>query len=340
MKVLIVRTSSLGDLIHTFPALTDATGVRGDITFDWLVDERFMSVPRWHPAVHDVIPIGLRRGKQSPLALLDFLKHVKTLRNKRYDVIIDAQGLVKSACIARFLGAPVHGYDRNSIKEAWASVAYHHQHSVPWTMHAVDRVRVLFSKALGYSIPETTPQHHIEVTRFDATLSFPKPSLVFIHGTTWASKHWPEGYWHALTKLAIAKGFDVQVPIGISRSERECAESIKKVCPGVTVLPELSIDQMAAVINQAKGVVSVDTGFGHLAAALDVPTVSLYGPTDPRQVGTVGRHQTHLKMDFPCAPCWQRECTFNGVSPDSSARPACFGTLPPEAIWGALLKLL
>lgn len=357
MRILIIKTSSLGDVIHALPALTDASQKFPAIIFDWVVEENFVDIPRWHPQVRKVIPIALRRWREKIISydtFTEWRKFYNELRAEEYDFIIDAQGLLKSAFIARFARGIVCGFDAHSAREAGAALFYQRKFSVAKRQHAITRVRELFSHVLGYILPATAPHYGIDKTAF-VDQPTTEHYLVFLHGTTWTTKHWPEEYWVELAKLTQQKGFLVKLPWG-NRREHERAQRIAMSCAGVEVLPQLGLREIAHLLAGAKGVVAVDTGLGHLAAALDVPTVSLYGPTHPALTGTLGQSQAHLAAKFPCAPCLGRECTYQGRSspiseltlpvyskqfyPPSPLKPPCFTTLFPAAVWEALETVL
>ena len=156
MHVLVVKMSSLGDVIHTLPALTDAAGSLPGIRFDWVVEEGFAEIPAWHSAVDAVIPVALRRWRQRPLRDFrgpEWRRARNRLRRPVYDAVIDAQGLLKSAFITRQVRAPRYGMDRKSVRERFACAVYDHKVPVPKTMHAVQRTRLLFARALGYPLP-------------------------------------------------------------------------------------------------------------------------------------------------------------------------------------------
>lgn len=338
MRVLIVKTSSMGDVIHTLPALTDAGKALPGITFDWLVEENFVEIPRWHPLVKEIIPLALRRWKKRWHTKQTWIeaRHVREqLKKNQYDLIIDAQGLLKSAVLTCFVKGIVCGGDWQSAREPLASLFYQRKCSVDFNQHAVTRMRSLFAKALEYSLPDSVPDYGVDRTSFcDVLVS--QPYLVFLHGTTWATKHWPEEYWIQLAKLATVKNFQVKLPWG-NESEKARAHRIAAVSKNIEVLPKLTLAEMAAVLATAQAIVAVDTGLGHLAAVLSVPTVSLYGPTNAVLTGAMGKNQLHLSADFSCAPCLNRACTFQQPS---SVTPACFETLSPAAVWSALSTLL
>jgi len=339
MRVLLVKTSSLGDLIHTLPALTDAAEAIPGLGFDWVVEESFAEVAAWHPAVREVIPIGLRRWRKSvwravlsgePQAFLS------NLRAQRYACIIDAQGLMfKSALVALLARGPRVGFDRRSAREAWVAGTYQRRVSVPKAQHAVDRLRQLFASALAYP-PSTRSLDYGIAHRFPRSLGGENKRLIFLHGTTWPTKHWPERYWWELARIAVRHGYSVDLPWG-DPQERVRAQRIAAAAPEVRLLPPLGLNELAAELASAAAVVGVDTGLCHLAAALGVPCLTLYGPTRHELTGTRGAWQDHVAAEFPCAPCLQRSCTYAGGSP---VQPACFSTLPALRVWSALQRLL
>lgn len=298
MRVLVVKLSSLGDVIHTLPALGDAAAAIPGIQFDWVVEEAFAEIPQWHPVVDQVIPVAIRRWRKRPLRDFrgpEWRRARGALQRQQYDAVIDAQGLMKSAFIARLVKAPRYGMDRKSARERLAAAVYHHGIPVPREMHAVERIRLLFARALAYPLPQGPGDYGIR-QHWAPQAQQQLPALLFFHGTARAEKLWPQTHWVALAELAVAQGLAVYLPWG-NDAERQRAEDIAacvNCVPGrVQVLPRLDLSQLAGRLLDVRGAVAVDTGLGHLAAALDVPTVSLYGPTRPALVGTYGRNQVH-----------------------------------------------
>lgn len=357
MRVLLVKTSSMGDLIHTFPALTDAGNAIPGIQFDWLVEKNFASIPTWHPLVNKVIPVALRKWRKHIFARetrAEWKQMLSQLRATNYDLIIDAQGLVKSGFVTYFAKGTRAGLDWSSAREALASLFYQKKYTVNFYQHAVVRMRSLFSLALGYPLPTEAPDFGLHREKFlasthlqpaaaffskeNAAHSLPMATedyLVFLFGTTWTTKQWPEQYWRELATLAGAAGLRVKVSGG-NQEEMACAERIAAGLSHVDVLPRLDIPGMASLLANAKAAVAVDTGFGHLAAALNVPTVSLYGPTNPAFTGALGAHSIQLAAQFPCAPCLSRTCTYREPS---AVTPACYTTLTPTTVWETLQRI-
>lgn len=347
MRVLLIKTSSLGDVIHSLPALTDAARALPGIRFDWVVEESFAEIPAWHPAVERVIPVAIRRWRRNiwqATTREEWRRFRQSLRDSRYDLVIDAQGLLKSAWLTRFGGASVAGLDRRSAREPLASFFYGLRYPVPWGQHAVERVRQLFAQALGYPLPATVGDYGLDRRRLAGPAS--APYLLFLHGTTWDSKHWPESYWRELAERMSAEGWAVRLPWG-SAAEQERAARIAEGLVAVEVLPRTNLAGVAEILAGASACVAVDTGLGHLAAALNVPTLSLYGPTDPRLTSAYGRHQRHLTSDYPaCVPCLQKTCSYRPTEEDrrrldlTREQPVCFSRLDPRRVAGELQALL
>jgi heptosyltransferase-1 len=334
LKALIIKTSSLGDVIHTLPAVTDAAAAVTGLRFDWVVEESFTDIPDWHPAVDRVIPVALRRWRKewrkawSDGEIGDFRL---AMSRESYDLIIDAQGLYKSAFMAFLAHGPRAGLSRDSAREPLAALSYNRQISVPREMHAIDRVRMLFATALGYSTPDSEPDYGISVSPDEEGAG--RPYLLFLHGTTWPTKLWPLEYWIELTQLATAAGYSVYLPWGSSDEQRRARE-IVAAADYAWLMPETGLPGLAEALAGAAGVVGVDSGLAHLAAAISIPGVTLYGPTRTELTGARGRKQINLQVDFSCAPCMRRKCNY---AEKSDLQPACFSTLPPERVWDQLL---
>nr|WP_189672810.1 lipopolysaccharide heptosyltransferase I [Pseudomonas taiwanensis] len=343
---MIIKTSSLGDVIHTLPALTDAAHAMPGIRFDWVVEEGFAEIPSWHPAVDQVIPVAIRRWRKNLWQTFksgEWKAFKQRVRERKYDLVIDAQGLVKSAWLTRYVKAPVAGLDRYSAREGWASRFYDRRLSVAVGQHAVERVRQLFAMALAYDLPEGIGNYGLDLDRLQ--LPPAAPYVVFLHGTTWATKHWPEAYWRELAERMGQRNLQVRLPWG-NPQEKARAERIAQGLKNCQVLPKLNLAGVARVLAAAKACVAVDTGLGHLAAALDVPTISLFGPTNPGLTGAYGRAQVHQASNFPCAPCLQKKCTYKPSAEDlrrfdlKREWPLCFTRLNPEHVASRLSALL
>ena len=334
-RALIIKTSSLGDVIHALPALTDAVQAIPEIRFDWVVEEAFAPIPSWHPAVVQVIPVALRRWRKAPFSRqthAQWHEFRHRIGAADYDLVIDAQGLLKSAWLTRMASGEHHGMDRHSAREGLASLAYDHKHHIPKGGHAIERLRELFSSALGYAVHHTEPDYGI----FTGDPHAVERTLVFLHATSWSSKHWPEEYWQEMIGLAAEAGFTIVLPWG-SEDERERSERLATAAESAQVPPAMDLNSIAGLLSSATGAIAVDTGLGHLAAAFALPTVSLYGPTDQQLTGTRGHFQAQLQSDFGCAPCLQRKCSYKE---ESEVTPACFEATTPDRVWQTLQQLI
>jgi heptosyltransferase-1 len=284
--ILFIKTSSLGDVIHHMPALTEARKARPDATFTWLVEEAFAPLVRLHPAVGEVVPVAWRRWRNSlyaPGTLGEIAGSLRAIRAPRYDLIVDSQGLLRSAIIARLAHGRRHGYDAASIREPLAAMFYDVRHSVSRDLHAVQRNRILSGKALGYA-PQGAPDFGLDRA---ALAGADKPYAVLLRATARKEKQWPEESWIALGRTLSRDGIELVLPWG-TEPERLRAERIAAGLTGARVPQRASLDAVARLIAGAQFVVGVDTGLLHLAAALGVPLVAIFAGSQPHLTGPVG----------------------------------------------------
>jgi heptosyltransferase-1 len=337
MKVLIVKTSSLGDVIHTLPALTDAAKAIPDISFDWVVEESFQDIPRLHPNVNKIIPVSVRRWRKNFWANRTAIKaSIQDIQSEQYDAVIDAQGLIKSAFFTRYAKGETYGLSKTSCREPLASLAYQHKIDVPKGQHAITRVRQLFANSLGYEFADAGFSYGLNKEDFPVPKSLKQPYLVLLHGTTWASKHWPNEYWQELVSLATNQGFNVYLPWG-DDVEKIRANELAAVSDSAYVLPKSSIKALAAILMHANGVVGVDSGLAHLAAACGTPAITLYGSTSAVLTGTMGDCNKALQAQFECSPCLKKACAYDKPS---LVKPACYQTLPAQSVLDKLQALM
>jgi heptosyltransferase-1 len=286
-SILFIKTSSLGDVIHHMPALTEARKARTDARFTWLVEEAFAPLVRLHSAVAEVIPVAWRRWRKSlfaPATFSEIAGNLRAIRAPRYDEIVDSQGLLRTAIIARLARGRRHGYDTTSIREPLAALFYDVRHSVSRDLHAVERNRILSGLALGYA-PQGAPDFGLDRAR----LASPGPRYgVLLHATARPGKQWPEAHWIALSHALAGQGIDLVLPWGTD-AERARSERIASALPRARVPERAPLDAVARLIAGAQFVVGVDTGLLHLAAALGVPLVAIFAGSKPGLTGPVGR---------------------------------------------------
>jgi heptosyltransferase-1 len=337
MKILIIRLSSMGDIIHTLPAITDASQNITNAEFHWVVEKGFSSIPRWHNAVHKVFPVELRKYKGKLISGLKYYKElIKVLREEKYDLIIDSQGLIKSMLIGIFCNGKVSGYSKHSAKEPIASLGYKYKHNIPHNQHAIFKNRALFAKSLGYEIDNCS-----STIDYGITYEFNKKSnndnyIVFLHGTTWNSKCWPLQKWLELAKIASNNGVRVEVTYATPKQQQR-AFKLAKMSSNVTVRKHMGIDEAATWIQGSTAVVSVDTGFGHLAAAFEKPIVGIFGPTKIQLTGILGSESKVHLFSSPryCAPCLQKKCPMLTYQ-DKGITSLCMDDYSAEDVWSAL----
>ena len=338
-RILIVKASSMGDIIHTFPAVSDAMQRFPHLTIDWLVEEPFKALPLWHSGVKNIIPVGIRRWKKNPYKTLfskEWICLWQRLRTETYDRVIDAQGLLKSALLSRWARGQSVGFTKSCVREPLAAAFYNiHCETLP-RENTISRIRRLFATALNYQLPETQADYGLDPRQFPIVNSTPTNYLLFLHGTTWPNKHYPENYWNDLAILACEQGKQVCLSWS-NEKEKARAERIATHHKNIIVLPKMSLTEAAGVVARADGVVGLDTGLGHLAMAFNVPTVLLWGPSDAELSGVMGDRRIHCQANFPCSPCVKRFCTYQG---EKIVDPPCFSQLPPTYVWNRLTTIM
>lgn len=289
----------MGDVVHNFPLVSDLAVRFPRAEIDWVVEEAFAALPPLHAMVKRVIPIALRRWRKNLASGKNWREartFLRTLRAFDYDAIIDSQGLFKSALVTGCARGRKYGLNWASSREpiGWF---YNRAFSIPWDRHAVERNRALAAAALGYDVAgpanyalqisaelKNRLQRHLPAHVCD---SLQRPYAVLLHATSAADKEWPEEHWSQLGKALHAQGLASLLPFG-GRDEQMRAERLANAIPGALVPPHLPLDQMAALLADARVIVGVDTGLTHLAAALGRPTVGIYSVTDPRATGLYG----------------------------------------------------
>ena len=336
-RILIVKMSSMGDVLHTLPAITEAVRHIPELQFDWVVEKGFEQIPSWHPSVDKIIVASTRGWRKSWYSSrAERRTFISELASREYDLVIDAQGLVKSAWIAHLARGPVSGFSFLSVRERLAPCLYKKRFNVP-AGHAVKRVRTLLSLSLGYVLGDWVNDYGIDLgsAKVERVDSAPK-TLLFLHGTTWASKHWPESHWIALAQRSDEADYTVWLPWWSDEEHQRCVR-IAAACDAAVVLPRGDLNSMRKYISAADAVVAVDTGLAHMAAALTVPCVSIYGSTDSTRTGTWGANQQHVRARFPCSPCLARECNLLS---DTVLQPPCYESCSADDVWRVLSKML
>jgi heptosyltransferase-1 len=305
MRILFVKTSSLGDVVHHCPAVSDAARALPGLQIDWVVEDSFAEIAQMHHAVRRVIPVAVRRWRRAPWkqeVRSEFAEFRRLLSDERYDRIVDTQGLMKSALIARLARGTRHGYDRGSAREAFASGLYAAQHRVPRRLHAVERNRLLTAAALGYT-PGRRCDYGLQA-RVASPISVQAPYCVLLTMTSRTAKLWPEEDWIALGTRLATQGVRSVLPWG-SELERARSYRIAAAIKGATAPPRLTLGELAALMSQSRAIVGVDTGLTHLGVALGMPSVGIYCATDPVLTGLYGSPRCRNVGGVNAVPAWQ-----------------------------------
>lgn len=282
MRILLVKTSSLGDVIHNLPVVTDLRTHFPDAAIDWVTEEGFAEIPRLHPGVRRVIPVALRRWRRSLLAPATWREigaFRAMLQEQSYDLVIDTQGLLKSALIARMARGRRCGMAAAAAREPLAARFYDASFDVPNNQHAVLRNRQLAALAGAY-VAAPAVNYGIAVPQAPTS----HDSALLLTATSRDDKLWPEDRWIALGCALHERGLACLLPAG-SATERERAARIAQAISGAVVLPPMRLAELAAQLAAARIVVGVDTGLAHLAAALGRPVLALFSASDPALTG-------------------------------------------------------
>jgi len=301
-SILLVKTSSLGDVVHNLPVASDIRRKMPGWEIDWVVEESFADIPRLHPAVRDVIPVAVRRWRRSPMSSatwreLGSWRHA--LRDRPYDVVLDTQGLIKSAVLARVARGRHCGFAAEAAREPLAARFYDAGFVVPRNLHAVERNRWLAAAALDYA-QDTPLDYGIRSDPLAADWLPPEPYAVLLTATSRADKLWPDTHWLAVCAGLHARGMAAVLPGG-SAGERARARRLTENARRAVAAPPLAIGQLAGLMAGARIVVGLDTGLTHLAAALGAPVVCIFTGSNPLLTGVL-RESGAINLGGPSAP--------------------------------------
>lgn len=293
-KILLVKTSSMGDVIHNLPMVSDICRHFPDSQIHWVVEEAYRSIPAMHPGVSKIITVALRRWRNTlrkERTWKELAHFCKRLRTGQYDFILDSQGLIKSALIARLAkGKRRCGLGRGSARE-FMPLFYDQAFDIPWSLHAVQRTRSLAAQALCYS-PEGSADYGISAVPANHHWLKP-PYAVLLHSSSNENKLWSEAHWIELGASLRQYGLACVLPWG-SSDELERSERIALQIRHAVVPPQLNLNEAASLLAGAYIVIGVDTGLTHLAAALKVPVVGIYCASRPEETGIYSEHAANL----------------------------------------------
>ena len=289
-RILLIKTSSLGDIIHNFPAVTDLAKEFPSSRIDWVVEEGYSFLPQLHLHINNVIPIAIRRWRKMRNLRRNFSEirnFLKQLRKVKYDTVIDSQGLLKSAILCPIARGTTHGLDISSAKEP-VSLIYNKTYRVDKRYHAIERNRTLYGDSLGYEVCGR-PCYDLNLTTLrnhEITLP-PKPFAILIAFSSKADKSWSSQNWVALGNKINKFGIKTIFLAG-NNPDQSCANLISNQILNSEVFPISSLHTISVLMSHAKLVVGLDTGLTHLAAAFGKPTVGIFCSTDPSKTGVCG----------------------------------------------------
>jgi heptosyltransferase I len=284
LKILIVRVSSLGDVVHNMPMVADILRRHPGAVIDWVVEEAYVDLVRLNPGVRRIIPFALRRWRKSLFSSsmrLEMRGFRDALREEAYDYVFDTQGLFKTSLVMR-MARLAHGGKRVGLANGTEDSGYEgisrifHTMSVPVgsRTHAVERARIVAAAALGYAI-DTPADFNLGAPALSPAWLPAQPYAVFFHGTARAAKQWSPAHWIRIARFLDERGIQVLLPWG-SKDERAAAEQLAAQMPNATVLPKLPMMEAVLLAQRASLAIGVDTGLTHIAAAYNRPTIELY----------------------------------------------------------------
>ena len=289
MHYLLVKTSSLGDVVHNLPVVSDLRRTFPEARIDWCVEEAFADIPRLHPAVDRVLPVAIRRWRKS-LASVATWREIgefrKNLQQTAYDAILDTQGLIKSGLITRLARGLRLGYAAEVAREALAARCYDKTFVIPPNAHAVERNRWLGAAAFDYLV-DLPLDYGIAAPTAEFSWLPDGRYAVLLTATSRDDKLWKESHWISVGVALSNRGIRAILPAGNS-VEKSRAKRLAAAIPGALAAPSLQLRELAAILGQAALVIGVDTGLVHLACALGIPTIALYIATDPSLTGVYG----------------------------------------------------
>jgi len=295
-SVLVVRPSSLGDIVYALAVVSDIRRAQPQLAIDWVAEPGFAPLIALSPDVRRIIPFGLRRWRRAPFTphtWQDVRAFRRELTRTRYAAILDLQEQVKGGLIARAARGTRHGFAWGSAREPLATLFDDVHHRVSADLHFVVRCRQLAAAALSYAL-DSEPRWNLRVPSMGTGVP-QRPYLVVLHSTSRDDKMWPEAHWRAVLETCTNAGLLTVLPWGSAdeeaRSRRLADGNASAIVPAFLSLPEV-----ATLLAHAELAIGVDTGFTHLAAALRTPTIALFTVTDPRRhgVATTGSHGRDL----------------------------------------------
>lgn len=308
MNILIVKLSSLGDVVHAMPAVQDIRAALAHANVDWVVERGFAPLVQRCEGVRRVIPLELRRWRKSPLSPATrqgWREFREALRGQAYDAVLDLQGLTKSALVARTarmaeggkryaLANQTEGSSYEAPTRWLADVAV----PVPSRSHAVQRSRELCAMSLGYAMPAPLRWG----LRAQPVREGERPCVAFVHGTSRDDKCWPQPHWARIGRRLVEEGFAIALPHGSDAEQRRSVALAEAIGPHAFVWPRLDLGALTDRLAACAGVIGVDSGLSHIAVALGLPHVQVYNFDTAWRTGPIGDGPHRNVYGSPCPP--------------------------------------
>jgi len=309
MRIAIVKLSALGDIIHSAFILQFIKQKIPNAKIDWIVEEAFAPILEHNPDIENIKTVKLKSIKKKFSNISKEIKKIKSHAKENYDIVIDLQGLAKSAITSRLLSSKVAGFDKESTRESIATLFYSKKINIAYDENTIDRYRVLASKALDIEISKEEvldkkpylfyTQKDIE--KISSFLDKDRKNIIFIVGSTWQSRIYPK---EQLVTIANNLDANILIPFG-NESEKEDAEFIARESKNVKVLPKINLNELKALISQVDLLIGNDTGPSYIAWANNIPSITLFGPTPPTRIYETdinrvlksSSHVNHYKLD-------------------------------------------
>jgi len=286
--------------MHALPALTEAKEHIEDISFDWVVDTNFASVPSWHPSVNKIITTDHRNWKKqlfSKNSRKSLRGVINQINENNYDLVVDMQNNLKSAFISYLCKHDVVGLDSKSAREYPAHLAYSKRINVDKKLHAIERQKKLLGDALGYKYEQEPINYGASFNTFTKpSITLPDKYFVLVQNASWITKQWSIGNWQQLILYLEDKGIVMLLPSG-NLEELERAKEICSVSEKAQAIDLMPLNEIAYMVQHADFCICSDTGLAHLSALTGTPSITLYGPTKTSLIGTMGINQNHLIGD-------------------------------------------
>jgi len=283
VKICIVKLSAMGDIIHAMVALEFIKKRYPHIQIDWIVEEVFAPILQDNPNIDNIIPINLKKVKKQKSLLFSQIKKVLSLRKNSYDLVIDAQGLIKSAIVSRLIHKRVAGFDKDSIREGIASIFYTQSTNIGYDKNSIDRNAKVLSNPLDFEITKDNIlakqpfiyYHKSKIVDDIVSNLDSKKMVIFIIGSTWKSRNYPK---EKFVQLANTIQENILIPWG-NQDELDDAKYIESNSKYVTTMPKLDLNALKYLISKSNLLIGNDTGPTHLAWGLNIASVTIFGPT-------------------------------------------------------------